>query len=36
MTALWIYAYVILPLVVIAMGYGATRLDRPRHSDPAE
>ncbi len=36
MTTLWIYAYVVLPLVIIAMGYAATRLDGPRHSGPAE
>lgn len=27
MTGLWIYAYVVLPVVVLAMGYGAMRLN---------
>lgn len=36
MTTLWIYAYVVLPLVILAMGYAATRLDHPHHPGPAE
>lgn len=27
MTGLWIYAYVVLPLVVVGMGYAALRLN---------
>lgn len=27
MTGLWIFAYVVLPLVVVAMGYAAMRLN---------
>ena len=27
MTGLWIFAYVVLPVVVVAMGYGAMRLN---------
>lgn len=27
MTGLWVYAYVVLPLVVIGMGYAAMRLN---------
>ncbi len=37
MTGLWIYAYVVLPLIVVAMGYAAMKLaerDTARH--PAE
>jgi hypothetical protein len=37
-TGLWLYAYVVLPIIVVAMGYGAMRLverrDDGRH--PAE
>jgi hypothetical protein len=27
MTGLWIFAYVVLPMVVVAMGYAAMRLN---------
>lgn len=27
MNGLWIFAYVVLPIVVVAMGYGAMRLN---------
>lgn len=27
MTGLWVYAYVVLPIVVIGMGYAAMRLN---------
>ncbi len=27
MTGLWIFAYVVLPVVVVAMGYAAMRLN---------
>ena len=38
MTGLWIYAYVVLPLVIVAMGYAAVRLTEPAHhkAGPAE
>lgn len=39
MIGLWIYAYVVLPVVVVAMGYAALRLSAPRHpphAGPAE
>jgi hypothetical protein len=39
MTGLWLYAYVVLPVVVIAMGYAAVRLTEPKHpphAGPAE
>ena len=39
MTGLWLYAYVVMPLVVIAMGYAAVRLTEPKHpphAGPAE
>lgn len=38
MTGLWLYAYVVLPIVVIAMGYAAMRLTEPKHphAGPAE
>lgn len=28
MNGLWIYAYVVLPIVVVGLGYAALRLDR--------
>ncbi len=38
MNALWIFAYVVLPLVVVAMGYGAMRLNERalHHPHPGE
>lgn len=27
MTGLWVYAYIVLPLVVVGMGYAALRLN---------
>ena len=36
MTGLWLYAYVVLPVVVIAMGYAVMRLTETRPARPAE
>lgn len=39
MTGIWIFAYVVLPVVVVAMGYVAMRLnerDTGHHAGPAE
>ena len=32
MTGLWLYAYVALPIIVVAMGYLAVHLTDERHS----
>ena len=36
MTDLWLIAYVVLPLIIVALGYAATRLDRGRHHQVGE
>ncbi len=37
MTGLWLYAYVVLPCIVVAVGYAAVRLtERGPHAGPAE
>ncbi|GGF61946.1 hypothetical protein GCM10007301_22110 [Azorhizobium oxalatiphilum] len=39
MNALWVYAYVVMPLIVVAMGYAAVWLTDParsRRNGPAE
>lgn len=37
MTGLWIFAFIVLPIVVVAMGYGAMRLnDRDAPARPGE
>lgn len=36
MSDFWLYAYLGMPFVILAMGYGAMLLARPRHHGPAE
>ncbi|MBB3811354.1 hypothetical protein FHS81_003468 [Pseudochelatococcus contaminans] len=36
MTSLWIVAYLVMPLIVLAMGYAATRLDGDKPLPPGE
>ena len=37
MNGLWLYAYIALPAIVVAMGYAAVRLSEPRpHIHPGE
>lgn len=36
MTGLWLYAYVALPLIVVAMGYAAVRLTEGTPLRPGE
>lgn len=36
MTGLWLYAYVALPLIVVAMGYAAVRLTDSSPLRPGE
>lgn len=38
MTSLWVFAYVVLPVMVVVMGYAAMRLNErdTHHAGPAE
>lgn len=38
MNGIWIFAYVVLPVVVVAMGYAAMRINEreARHPHPGE
>jgi hypothetical protein len=36
MNWLWIYAYVVMPIAIVALGYAAVRWDERKNNDPAD
>ncbi|WP_281174359.1 hypothetical protein [Skermanella stibiiresistens] len=36
MNGMWFFAYVVMPIVVVALGYAAYRWDGLDHDDPAD
>jgi hypothetical protein len=36
MNWLWVYAYVVMPIAVVALGYAAVRWDECKRHDPAD
>lgn len=36
MTDIWIIAYLVMPFIILAMGYAATRLDDDERLSPGE